>query len=153
MEKTILIYRHRQVGKLIICALGFSAAMILALLNIVPSGPGTAVAAMVLIVLLVCLFLFWSLTVEVTSERLTVWFGPGVIRKVFRVEEIRDAQIVRNPWYYGWGIRLTPHGWLFNVSGFDAVELQLKNNRRFRIGTDDPKRLLAAIEQALRHAS
>jgi len=147
------IYRHRQVGTLILYALGLSAAMFVALLAIVQSGPGTAVVGVVLIILLVCLFLFWSLTVEVTSEHLAVWFGPGVIRKVFPMEKIRDAQIVRNPWYYGWGIRLTPHGWLFNVSGFDAVELQFQDNRRFRIGTDEPQQLLAAIRQVLRHAS
>lgn len=75
-------------------------------------------------------------------------FGSGVIRKRFRVEDIRTARSVRNPWYYGWGIRLTPQGWLFNVSGFDAVELELNSNRKFRIGTDEPHRLRAAIHTA-----
>jgi len=55
---------------------------------------------------------------------------------------------VHNHWYYGRGIKLTPHGWLFNVSGFDAVEIQLKNGRKYRIGTDEPDALLAAIESA-----
>jgi hypothetical protein len=64
------------------------------------------------------------------------------------VQEIRDARAVRNRWFYGWGIRLTPHGWMFNVSGLDAVELDLPNGRRFRNGTDEPERLLAAIRQA-----
>lgn len=48
--------------------------------------------------------------------------------------------------------QLTPHGWLFNVSGLDAVELELINNRRFRIGTDEPQRLIAAIQTARRLA-
>lgn len=71
--------------------------MIPVLLPIVQSGPGTTVAGVVLIILLVGIFLFWSLTVEVTSERLAVWFGPGVIHKVFRVDDIRNVQIARNP--------------------------------------------------------
>jgi protein-S-isoprenylcysteine O-methyltransferase Ste14 len=153
MEKAMQIYRHKQVGRLVLYALGLSALMSAILLAMVPSGPGTTVVGVVLIILLVCLFLFGSLTVEITSERLVVWFGPGLIRKEFRTEEIHDAQIVRNPWYYGWGIRLTPHGWLYNVSGFDAVELQFKDTRRFRIGTDEPQQLLAAIQQVLRHAN
>jgi hypothetical protein len=34
-----------------------------------------------------------------------------------------------------------------HVSGFDAVELELKNNRKFRIGTDDPQQLLTAVRR------
>jgi hypothetical protein len=75
-----------------------------------------------------------------------------LIRRRFRVEDIHHARIVRNPWYYGWGIRLTPHVWLFNVSGLDAVELELRDNHNFRIGTDDPQRLVKAIQQAAQFA-
>ena len=149
-ENATETYKHKQIGTLVLYALGFGVVATAALLALVSPGPANVVAGVVLVVLLLCMFLFWSLSVEVTSDRLAVWFGPGVIRRVFRMEDIGDARIVRNPWYYGWGIRLTPHGWLFNVSGFDAVELQFKNNRRFRIGTDEPQQLLTAIQQALR---
>jgi len=57
--------------------------------------------------------------------------------------------VVKNHWYYGWGIRLTPHGVLYNVSGFYAVELRLRTGKEFRIGTDVPQELDAAIRQAL----
>jgi plasmid stabilization system protein ParE len=49
---------------------------------------------------------------------------------------------------YGWGIRLTPSGWMFNVSGLDAVELTLRSGKRFRIGTDDPRDVIQALEKA-----
>ena len=119
------------------------------LLAITPTVTDRVIIGFVLIVLLVCMFLFHSLNVEITTEYVTVWFGPGLIRKSFQLREIHDAQIVRNPWYYGWGARWIPRGWLYNVSGFDAVELQLKGHRRFRIGTDEPEQLLAAIKKAL----
>ena len=57
--------------------------------------------------------------------------------------------MVRNPWYYGWGIHLFPGGWVFNVSGFAALELQMENGRKYRIGTDDPAGLAKAVETAL----
>jgi len=41
-----------------------------------------------------------------------------------------------------------PGYWVINVSGFEAVELRLQNGRRYRVGTDDPAGLLAAIHQA-----
>ena len=141
------MYKHRQTGKLLLYTLGFGAAITAALLAGSPPGSERVVAGVALAILLLCILLLSSLTVVVTSDRLAVWFGIGVIRRTIRIQEIRDAHIVRNPWYYGWGIRLTPHGWLFNVSGFDAVELELKNNKRFRIGTDEPKQLLEAIQK------
>jgi len=53
---------------------------------------------------------------------------------------------VRNQWWWGWGIRLIPGGWLYNVSGLDAVELKMKNGRIFRIGTDEAQRLAEFIQ-------
>jgi hypothetical protein len=93
--------------------------------------------------------LFASLTVEVTETEVGLAFGPGLIRKRFLVSDVEDARVVTNPWYYGWGIHLTPHGWLFNVSGSQAVELDLKTKRKVRIGTDEPTRLLDAIRRAM----
>jgi hypothetical protein len=37
---------------------------------------------------------------------------------------------------------------LWNVSGFEAVELDLPGGRRFRVGTDEPAELVAAIARA-----
>jgi hypothetical protein len=37
--------------------------------------------------------------------------------------------------------------WIYNVSGFDAVEIKLKNGKVYRIGTDEPKKL----EQTILH--
>jgi hypothetical protein len=31
--------------------------------------------------------------------------------------------------------------WIFNVWGFDAVEIKMKNGKIYRIGTDDAKKL------------
>ncbi len=145
------IYQHRQIGTVVLLALGFAAVAVTAILAAIPSGPALMVDGPVLLILLLCLFLFWSLNTEVTTDRLKVWFGSGIIRKEFRIEDIRKARIVRNRWYYGWGIKRTPFGWMFNVSGLDAVELELKNNRSFRIGTDEPQQLLMALQRVLRH--
>ena len=147
------IYKHRQVGTLILFALGIGVAVTAIVLVLVPVPEARVVVSVVLAILLLCILLFWALNVEVTADELAVSFGPGVIRRSFCVEDILNARIVRNPWYYGWGIRLTPHGWLFNVSGFDAVELELTNNRKFRIGTDDPQQLLEAIQRVSHLAS
>ena len=75
-----------------------------------------------------------------------------MIRRAIRLFDIAEARAVRNRWWYGWGIRLTPHGWMFNISGLDAVEIEYTNGRKFRIGTDEPNELEEAIMQAIRKA-
>jgi hypothetical protein len=50
-------------------------------------------------------------------------------------------------WYYGWGVRMGSGGWMFNVSGLDAVEIEMESGGRFRIGTDEPEELVRAIGQ------
>ena len=95
--------------------------------------------------LLFMTWLFGSLTVEVDEEELRHWFGPGFWKKSYQLLDIESAKVVRNSWFWGWGIRLTPHGWLYNVSGLDAVQLQLRSGRKLRIGTDDPQGLIEVI--------
>ena len=72
-----------------------------------------------------------------------------LIRKRFEIAELREAYPVRGKWYYGLGIRLTPHGWLYCVSGLDQVEIVKVSGRKFRVGTDEPAALTAALERAI----
>ena len=94
--------------------------------------------------------LFYSLTVEIDETRLIIKFGFGVINKKFILKNIESCHAVRNPWHYGWGIHWTPRGWLYNISGLSAVEIQMKNGKKYRIGTDEPKRLEHAITQVIK---
>lgn len=139
-------YRHTQVGYLIIAVM----AAVMVLIAIVLANAGINwIAIAVLVIIAVALVLFSSLTVVIWEEELEVRFGPGPIRKRFKLNEIESCQVVKNPWYYGWGIRLTPHGMLFRVSGFYAVEIKLRTGKKFRIGTDVPQELERAIQQVI----
>ncbi len=89
---------------------------------------------------------FTAITVEITRERLTVGFRRGFLRRRIDLSAIRTVEQVEVPWYYGWGLRLTPAGWLYKVRGSQAVRLTLAGGRSVSIGTDEPARLAAAIE-------
>ncbi len=142
-------YKHTQIGYLL---LGLYSAVILLIgyLNIARGFNPFALAA--LVILLIAAGLFATLTVAVDDRMIKIQFGVGVIRKAFLLKEVEAFGVVQNPWYYGWGIRYTPRGWLFNVSGFSAIELQMKSGKLYRIGTDDPKGLATAIREALNEA-
>lgn len=140
------IYKHTQIGYLMIVIIGTGLYLLLNFFYL--HGFNTLLVA-VFAALAVCLVLFAALTVKVDSREVSLRFGIGLIRKKFPVTGIEAAGIVRNPWYYGWGIRKTPEGWLYNVSGLLAVELRMKSGEKYRIGTDDPLGLLNEIETVI----
>src|SRR4030042_4169093 len=140
-------YKHTQVAYLIIIIM--AATMVL--IGIVLANAGMNwIAIGVLVVIAAALVLFSSLTVIINEDDLELRFGPGLIHERFKLHDIESSQIVRNRWYYGWGIRTTPHGWLYNVSGFQAVEIKFRTGKKSRIGTDDPQRLKEAIDLAIK---
>ena len=118
----------------------------LAELPSIDSGPNFAVSAIMILILFILLS-FSSLTVMIDENYLKIKLGYGIFRKKFLLKEIASVKTVKNHWYYGWGIRLFfwPYMWIFNVSGFDAVEIIMKNGKIYRIGTDEPKKLEQSI--------
>ena len=96
-------------------------------------------------VLLAVLLLFSRLEVTVSGGPVVAAFGFGWPRRVIELGEVTVVRQVRNPWWYGWGLRKVPHGWMYNVWGLDAVEFDLSSGKVFRIGTDQPEELFAVL--------
>ena len=149
-------YKHTQIGYLML-VVTLAVLVLFAWLQItaraeppsVNSGTNFAVTAIMVLILFI-LASFITLTVTIDENCLRIKFGYGVFRKRFSLKEIVSAKAVRNHWYYGWGIRLWlwPYMWIFNVSGFDAVEIVMNNGKIYRIGTDAPEELANAVKQA-----
>jgi hypothetical protein len=138
-------YRHTQIGWVI---LGVVAAILAFVWSRLPPEAAAAAGVPMLLVAALALLVFSALTVEVDAEAIRLRFGIGLVRKSIPIGEVMGWQEVRNPWYTGWGIRLGPGYVLWNVSGREAVELALANGRRFRVGTDEPGALTAALVRA-----
>ncbi len=117
----------------------------------VDSGTNFAVTAIMVLILFI-LASFATLAVSVDEKYLRIKFGWGIFKKSWPLREIVSAKAVKNPWYCGWGIRMTiwSPAWLFNVSGFDAVEVTMKDGKKFRVGTDEPGKLEQAILQTIK---
>jgi hypothetical protein len=141
-------YKHTQIGYLIIGGL-FGIAIFLAITGIVaPAGrDGVLISAIIEVILLICAIVFSKLTIKIDGESLEASFATGLIRKKVRLAEIAEFEPVRISWWHGWGIHLTPYGWLYNVSGLDAVAITLRNGRKFALGTDDIDGLVNAIRR------
>jgi hypothetical protein len=137
-------YRHTQTGWLIIYVFLF----ILAGCLLIYKGYNPDLFP-ILMIILICLALFYSLTATISEKFLEIRFGVGLIRKRFPLKDIASCRSVKNSWFYGWGIHMTPHGWLYNVSGLDAVEITTKSGKKYRIGTDVPLELEQALHSVL----
>lgn len=98
---------------------------------------------------LIAFMLFSSLTIRVSNDVLHWHFGPGLIRKQVAMADVARAEIIRTGLWDGVGIHYTKRGWLYNVSGRDAVAITLKDGKRFVLGSNDPVGLWEAIEQRL----
>ncbi|MBP97670.1 hypothetical protein CMK18_17090 [Candidatus Poribacteria bacterium] len=89
--------------------------------------------------------LFWCLEVKVNADEILLSYGFGFINKKIQLQQILQVEVVRNAWWYGLGIRLTPHGWMWSISGLDAIELTYQDGNKFRIGTNQPQGLYQAL--------
>ena len=145
-------YKHTQIGYLILSILCVILALYIFLAITISTQSDDFTPAIIAVMALVLFILasFSTLTVSIDEKYLRVKFGYGIFAKKFPLAEVASYKTVKNHWYYGWGIRLWlwPTMWIYNVSGFDAVELTMKNGRIYRIGTDEPQELATAIAQA-----
>ncbi len=140
-------YEHTQRGTVLLAALLAGAAFCLFLPTAASIPP--AIPLLTGGILAVCAVLFYSLTIQITDRTLRWHFGPGLIRKEAPLSDIQTAEIIRTRVIHRWGIHLTPRGWLYNVSGFQAVAVKRKSGKEFLLGTDEPERLRAAILRAV----
>ncbi|MGI9585389.1 MAG: hypothetical protein ACR2N7_07335 [Acidimicrobiia bacterium] len=140
-------YRHTQTA--LAPFFMFAAAVIVYFMIIGSQAPPAEVNLFVgalFAVIGVTMLLFSRLTTTIAGGLVTVAFGAGWPVRTMPTADISAAKQVRNTWWYGWGMRKIPNGWMYNVWGLDAVELDLPDNKKFRIGTDEPIDLVTAID-------
>jgi hypothetical protein len=115
---------------------------------IVQASPAQEISLAISILLLITIPLFYKLTITIDNKTLCASFGIGIVRKKVSIGEIAGCEPIQIRWWYGWGIHRTPYGWLYNVSGLDAVAIKLRSGRKLAFGTDDPQGLAAAIQRS-----
>ena len=150
-------YKHTQIGYLmlivtLVVLVLFTWIQITARAEppSVDSGTNFAITAIMALILFI-LASFATLTVSIDENYLRIKFGYGIFRKSFLLNNVASAKVVKNYWYYGWGVKVWfwPYMWIYNISGFDAVEIIMRNGKIYRVGTDTPGELEVAIKQAI----
>ncbi|MFA5886320.1 MAG: hypothetical protein WC863_00915 [Patescibacteria group bacterium] len=150
-------YKHTQIGYLmLVVTLAVLALFAWAYITARAEPPsyysGTNFLVTTIMILILCtLASFVTLTTSIDENYLRIKFGYGIFAKKFALNQIASVQVVKNHWYYGWGMRVWfwPYMWIYNVSGFGAVEIIMKNGKVYRLGTDVPEELETAVKKVL----
>lgn len=146
-------YAHTQQGNAMRLTALLPLAVSFAFPHLQPDAPPAARLAMSVGMALAALAIlaFSSLTIEADPHEIRWFFGPRLWRKRIALADVAAVRQVRNEWWHGFGVHYTPHGWLYNVGGLDAVEIETHSGRTLRLGTDEPGELARALA-ALRYA-
>ena len=142
-------YHHQQTGWVMLIGFGLTFLALL-IVSVFLATHVSALSALVTLfsaaLIAVLLAMFSSMTVEITDDKLSWYFGPRFWKNTISLAEIEDATPIRTKWYWGYGIKFFgPDRWLYNVSGLEAVEIKLKSGGWIRIGTNDVGGLLRPL--------
>ena len=135
-------YEHTQYGMLMLILIVVIGGLY-AFSNAGISASGAVVSFVVPVLVLMC-----RLRTAVDQRSVSWSFTFGFPAGHIAVADIESAAAIRTNVLEGWGIHWTFfHGWLWNVSGFQAVEIRYGGGKRLTLGTDDPQGLVDAIER------
>lgn len=147
---TGIVYSHRQTSRLLTWVSMVTLVLTFGVL-VLQGAPGGAILVSLGIlgaILIPVTAVFSSLLVEIGQGELRVRFGLGLQVKRVALRDVEQASVVTTPWWYGYGIRITPYGMVYNVSGRGGVEIRMRDGKAFRLGTDEPEQLAMAIKAA-----
>jgi hypothetical protein len=152
------IYQHKQIGIVTILVIGLSAIFTtFVVVSALQSSSTTVLLVTGLVVtgvFILALMAFYAFTIQIADRTVTFWFGWGVGKQSLPFDAIQSVEIVRNPWYYLWGIKSIPGGWLYSIApGGLAIELVLKDHRKIRLGTDHAEEVKLRLKQAMEHST
>lgn len=143
---------YTQFGKLSVIILVPMLILSLVLLLFIGYDDLILVGILILLAItsLLCILIFYKLTISIDSDNLSFKLGVGLVSKKYLIADIKSCKPVKNNPFYGIGIRLIPEGWLYNVTGLEAIELSFKNrNSKIRIGTNQPEEIAAMINKMI----
>ncbi len=96
------------------------------------------------------LFLVLKLKTQLTEHEIQMKYYP-FFTKMVKWSDIKSAKVLNYGFVGGWGIRLwTKYGTVYNVKGSTGLAIEMKNGKKFLIGTQKETELKYALQQITR---
>lgn len=101
----------------------------------------------ILIFLLFGLFVLMKLKTKIDEKEIQMHYFPFV-KKRSKWTEIKKAEVINYGFVGGWGIRLwTKFGTVYNVKGNEGLAIELRNGKKFLIGTQKENELKEIVKK------
>ncbi len=98
---------------------------------------------------LISMFVFMRLKTVINTENIRVSFFPFTKKNVMW-RDIKNVELVDYGFVGGWGIRLgTKYGTVYNTKGSKGLAIELKNGKKFLIGTQKEKELKDILNEVM----
>lgn len=147
-------YCHTQIGYTSLALMLALASG--ALLGIFVGEPALSTKIVLSMIAVPCILIsmfMYGLTIRVDDEHLSWHFGLKSFRKQIKLADITGVEIVDNTNAFGYGMRFTERGTLYNVSGKRAVAVRLKTpwkkDKEILLGTDRPDELQLVLKACI----
>lgn len=135
------LYNQTQKGKFVTTLISIVAISVLTifLLQMGENPLPWEVMVLLMAIFIFIILSFYKLTITINKEKIVAKFGVGWIKRSIKISDIDYSSIeeVKVSSLYGIGIRLTPHGLLYNVKTGNAIKIKSENGKTFFVGTDD----------------
>lgn len=96
---------------------------------------------------LIVLFLVIRLKTRIDENEVQINFYP-LLKKQVKWEDIKSVEVVNYGFVGGWGIRLwTRYGTVYNIKGRKGIAIELRNGKRFLLGTQKEAELEKVVEE------
>jgi hypothetical protein len=94
-----------------------------------------------------CLFTIMKLITVIDRSGIKMQFVPFVKKQV-KWEDVKSLSVVDYGFVGGWGIRFgSSYGTIYNVKGKMGLAIELKNDKKFLIGTQKPQEIQNIIDR------
>lgn len=140
-----VLYQRRQFGIATVAIVGVVCLIMLAVAMITQAPP--VMLGIIVALNAFAAVIFGSLTIRVSAERVDFWFTFGFVHSGVAVSDICEVR-GRKIFPLGFGVRVGDNATAWLTSGRYAVDLTLRGGRHLLLGTAEPDKLAAAIEQA-----
>ncbi|MAI34687.1 MAG: hypothetical protein L7W43_04600 [Rubripirellula sp.] len=142
-----MLYDHRQSAPtyLLLLFIGVGTLAGSALTNVVVAQVAMYSSGALMLLLALC---FRDLTVSDQGAELLIAFGPlTLFKRRLQYSELERVEQAKSTILDGWGIHVSPSGgWVWNLWGYDCVDVWYRQGRKIRIGTDDAVALTKFLE-------
>lgn len=101
----------------------------------------------ILVFVFVSFFIIMRLDTVIDSSGIKMYFVPLVKREV-KWEDVKSLSVVNYGFVGGWGIRFgSSYGTIYNVKGKMGIAIELRNGKKFLIGTQKPEEIQRIIDR------